>query len=154
MVIIKIGRGSFVMHEEFKKIMSFFSLDQEKKAEHLDEVFSNSIDFFEKFKHILESGTPEEKQQIMNEVMQLQEKLQQETEKMCHDTGLSESELRSFAQNRANFSEEEWASIQQAKGKLEKQAEALAEVLPHKKGEESQEKKGAPKPKKSKWMKS
>lgn len=142
------------MHEEFKKIMQFFSLDQEKKAEHLDEVFSNSIEFFEKFKHVLEHGSPQEKQEMMNEVMQLQEKLKEETERMCHETGLSESELKNFAQNRANFSSEEWSSIENARGKLEKQAEALSEVLPSKKVEEEKEKKGAPKPKKSKWMKS
>lgn len=143
------------MNDEFRKIMSFFSLDQSEKAEHLDEVFENSVNFFERFKEILESGTPEEKEAIMNQVVELQKKLQQETERMCHETGLSESELKDFAQDKENFSEEEWNSIQSARKKLEKQADALSEILPAKKKDAHEgEKKPSTAPKKKKWMKS
>lgn len=145
------------MHEEFKKIMAFFSLEPDQKVNELDDVFKNSIEFFDKFKHILETGTPEEKAEIMNEIMQLQEKLQQETEKMCSATGLTEGQLKAYAQNQDNFSNEEWASIQEAKQQLERQAEELAEVLPIKRKPSSgQEKKskGAPGVKKKKWVKS
>lgn len=143
------------MDNEFKKIMSFFSLDQSQKAEHLDEVFENSVHFFEKFKQILESGTTDEKEAIMNQVVELQKKLQQETERMCHETGLSESELKDFAQDKENFSEQEWNSIQSARQKLEKQADSLSEILPPKNKEEREgEKKTSIAPKKKKWMKS
>lgn len=144
------------MHDEFRKIMSFFSLDADQKAEELDGVFKSSIEFFDKFKYVLENGTPEEKNEIMNEVMQLQEKLQQETEKMCSETGLSEDQLKEYAQSKDNFSDEEWESIQSAKSKLEQQAEELASVLPAPKKKASSEKKGKPPgaPKKKKWVKS
>ena len=144
------------MHEEFRKIMAFFSLDPDQKIGELDNVFKNSIEFFDKFKHILENGTPEEKNEIMNEIMQLQEKLQQETEKMCSETGLSEEQLKEYAQNQDNFSNDEWESIQGAKKKLERQAEELSDILPTKKKAPAKDKKpksstGA---KKKKWMKS
>lgn len=146
-------RGGGAMHDEFRKIMSFFSLDPEQKAGQLDSVFKSSIDFFDKFKDTLENGTPEEKNEIMKEVMQLQEKLQEETEKMCEQTGLSEEQLKEYAQSKDNFSDEEWESIQAAKSKLEQQAEELSEILPAKKKEGSSEKKGKPKGsvKKKKW---
>jgi len=143
------------MHEEFRKIMSFFSLDPDKKVEELDNVFKNSIQFFDKFKHILESGTPEEKAEIMNEIMQLQEKLQQETQRMCAETGLSEEQLREYAQNKDNFSNDEWDSIQDAKKQLEKQADELSDMLPHtKKPSSEQSKKPKTGSKKKKWVKS
>ena len=144
------------MHDEFRKIMSFFSLSPDQKADELDGVFKSSIEFFDKFKYILENGTPEEKNEIMNEVMQLQEKLQQETEKMCSETGLSEEQLKEYAQSKDNFSDEEWESIQAAKTKLESQAEELSAVLPAAKKKEPSERKGkAPgAPKKKKWVKS
>jgi len=145
------------MHEEFRKIMSFFSLEPEQKVHELENVFQNSIEFFEKFKHILSHGTPEEKAEIMNEIMQLQEKLQQETHKMCEDTGLSEEQLKEYAQNQDNFSDEEWASIQQAKQQLEQQAEELSAILPSKKKKapgEDKKPKAPTGPKKKKWVKS
>jgi hypothetical protein len=154
---VKAERGR--MHEEFKKIMAFFSLDPEQKAGELEDVFKNSIEFFDKFKYILENGTPEEKNEIMNEVMQLQQKLQQETEKMCSETGLSEDQLKEYAQSKDNFSDEEWESIQSAKKKLEEQAEELSSVLPTGKkssADKSADKKGktTTSPKKKKWVKS
>jgi thioester reductase-like protein len=146
------------MHEEFKKIMSFFSLNPEQKAGQLDDVFQSSIGFFERFKHILEHGTPTEKNEMMQEVMQLQEKLKEETQKMCEQTGLSEEQLKEYAQKQEFFSDEEWKSIQSAKAKLEQQAEELSSVLPSKpvKKKEGAEKKekgktGAVK-KKKKWV--
>ena len=143
------------MHDELRKIMSFFSLDPKEKSEHLEEVFQDSIEFFEKFKDVLEKGTPEEKEKMLGEVMMLQEKLQQETQRMCEETGLSEGELKEYAQNKENFSDEEWKSIQSARHKLENQAEEISSAMPGKKEKEpAKEKKTTTASKKSKWMKS
>jgi len=142
------------MSDEFRKIMAFFSMDPDKKASELEHVFENSIEFFEKFKETLQHGTPEQKQQMLNEVMQLQEKLQQETTKMCEETGLSENQLKEFAENKENFSEEEWNTIQGAKQKLNSQADELSAALPKKTSGKSSEKKGSAGVKKNKWMKS
>lgn len=144
------------MHEEFKKIMAFFSLEPDQKVGELESVFKHSIEFFDKFKYVLENGTPEEKNEIMNEVMQLQQKLQQETEKMCSETGLSEEQLKEYAQTKDNFSDEEWESIQSAKAKLEQQAEDLSSVLPTARKKEPAEKKSktSSTSKKKKWVKS
>lgn len=143
------------MSDEFRKIMAFFSMDPEKKAGELEHVFEYSIDFFEHFKETLQHGTPEQKQEMLNQVMQLNEKLQQETARMCEETGFSETQLKEFAENKENFSEEEWSAIQMAKKKLNNQADELSHLVPSKKSEgKSPSKKGAAGPKKNKWMKS
>ena len=144
------------MSEEFRKIMAFFSMDPEKKAGELEHVFENSIEIFEHFKEILQHGSPEQKQEVLNQVMQLQEKLQQETQRMCEETGVSENQLKEFAENKENFSEEEWNAIQSAKKKLNTQAEELSAIVPSKKTEAKGSSKKAPSSgvKKNKWMKS
>ncbi len=143
------------MTDEFKKIMAFFSMDPEKKAGELEHVFEYSIEFFEHFKETLQHGTPEQKQEMLNQVTQLNEKLQQETARMCEETGFSESQLKEFAENQENFSEEEWSAIQTAKKKLNTQADELSELVPGKKSEgKSSGKKAAVGAKKNKWMKS
>lgn len=144
------------MEDEFKKIMEFFSLSPEDKAVKLEDIFQDSIEFFSKFQHVLENGTEEEKSEILSKVMQLQQMLQEETKKMCSDSGLTEEQLREFANNRDNFSEEEWATIVSAKSKLDEQANAIAKKLPGGKENPSLEKakKPASKKKEKKWMKS
>jgi hypothetical protein len=143
------------MTDEFKKIMAFFSMDPEKKAHELEHVFENSIEFFEKFKEILQHGTPEQKQEVLNQVMQLQVKLQQETARMCEETGFSEEQLKEFAENKENFSTEEWGAIQAAKKKLNVQAEEISAIVPGNKSEgKGASKKGSSAVKKNKWMKS
>jgi hypothetical protein len=143
------------MHEEFKNIMNFFSLAPEEKSKHLEEVFQNSIEFFDKFKKTLQTGTPEEKSAIMKEVVELQEKLQSETARMCAETGFSEDQLKEYSNDKKHFSEDEWKSIQSAKVKFEQQAEELGSILPvpNKKEIAPSGEKKAPKQKK-KWVKS
>lgn len=154
----KVKEGA-LMDDEFNKIMDFFSLNPEDKAVKLEDIFEDSIEFFNRFQNVLENGTEEEKMEILAKVMKLQEKLQEETEKMCSDSGLSEEELKEFANDKENFTEEEWDTITHAKSKLDDQAEKIskflpgsspgpAEVIPAQKKKKSAKKKGG------KWVKS
>ncbi|MCH9631174.1 MAG: hypothetical protein S4CHLAM37_11930 [Chlamydiia bacterium] len=151
------------MDNEFDKIMEFFSLNPEDKAVKLEDIFEDSIEFFNKFQYVLENGTEEEKAEILGKVMELQEKLQEETEKMCTDSGLSEEELKEFANDKENFTEEEWETIAQAKSKLDDQADQISKHLPGSEPgpaevasapKKKKKKKGTKKKGGDKWMKS
>jgi hypothetical protein len=147
------------MHEELKRIMKFFELDAENKAEHLQDVFKDTVEFFNRFKHTLEEGTAEEKKEIIDEVLSLQEKLQLQTDQMCESMEMSEEELKMFAENPENFTEEEWQTIQDAKVKLEGQASEIDGIInfnkPKKQSQNSpSKKKGSKKGKGKKWVKS
>lgn len=145
------------MHEELKRIMHFFELDADKKAEHLQEVFQDTVEFFNRFKHTLEEGNAEEKKQIIDEVLQLQEKLQIQTDQMCSSMEMSEEELKEFAQNPANFSEEEWTTIQDARVRLEDQASEIDKIINYsspKQTSDKKTKKADVRSKKKKWVKS
>lgn len=117
------------MSQEFDKIMSFFNMSPEKKATSLRDVFAESIGFFDHFKYVLENGSPAEKRSMFDQVAQLKQKLQAETDKMREMTGLSEDELKAFALNHQNFSSEEWSVIQNAKTQLDSKAREISTIV-------------------------
>jgi hypothetical protein len=132
------------MSQEFDKIMSFFNMSPEKKATSLRDIFAESISFFDHFKYVLEHGSPTEKKSMFEQVRQLKEKLQAETDKMREITGLSEEELKSFALNHKNFSNEEWSVIQNAKTQLDSKAREISTIVTGKEPVEPKAPKGPP----------
>lgn len=148
------------MSDEFEKIMGFFDLNMKEKASHLEDVFEESIEFFEKFKYLLANGTPEEKRQIFAQINQLQARLQKESEDMQKVTGLSEQQLKEFSLNPGNFNEEEWEIISSAKKKLENQADEINVIVKGPEAAAAEKKKAAKKKaaggkkKRKDWVKS
>lgn len=144
------------MANEFEKIMEFFTLPAEEKGDHLKEVFEESIEFFEKFKYVMQSGTPEEKKAMLDQVRKMQERLQEETSKVKEATGLSDEELKAFAENKANFRDGDWDVIEHAKKTISQQAEEISDIIGAPKGgaQASSKKDGSPKKRKKKWVKS
>ncbi|MBP9842134.1 MAG: hypothetical protein KBC64_06910 [Simkaniaceae bacterium] len=142
------------MSQEFEKIMSFFNMSPEKKAISLKEVFSESIGFFDHFKYVLENGSPAEKRAMFEQVAELKKKLQAETDKMREVTGLSEDELKAFALNQKNFSNEEWSVIQNAKTQLDGKAKEISSIVTGKPVEEPKApKSGSGEKRAKKWVK-
>ncbi len=141
------------MAEEFEKILEFFSLDEKDKQDHLKDVFDDTVAYFEKFKYVLENGTPEEKKEMMAQIATMQKEIKQETEKLSDETGLSEEQLNDVAQDPSNFSEEQWEIITEARGNIEHQASEINKVVSYQKGEspKTPKKKTGPKKRKN-WM--
>ena len=144
--------------DEFAKIMKFFSMSQEERAEHFPEVFEQSAEFFEKFNHIMKEGTLEEKQHMIAELQELQRVVQEETSKLTDMTGLSDEELKAFAENEKNFTPEQWKMIQNTRGRIEKDATEVSNLLKFNEegseGESSPKKPKKPSKKKQDWLKS
>jgi len=117
-----------MQHEEFKRIMQFFQLSHEEKAEHLGAVFEDSVEFFQRFRHTLEHGTPDEKKQAIEEVVEMQELLQNETKKLSEESGLSAEELDKISQDPANYTPEQWTLINESRQKIENEAAQIANM--------------------------
>lgn len=125
------------MQDEFDRIMEFFNLSPEEKESRLQEVFEDSVEYFERFKYIMMNGTPEEKKKAVEKVMILKEKIEEETKRVCEKTGMTPQQLAEYSKNPKNFSPEQWNAIEGAKKKLE----SGVGDIPKKEG-------SAPKPKK------
>lgn len=108
------------MDDEFERIMGFFDLSPEEKEGRLKEVFEDSVEYFERFKHVMVSGTKEEKEEAVKKVMLLKQKIAEESQNVCEKTGMTPEQLSAYSNNPKNFSEDQWNAIEEAKKKLEK----------------------------------
>ena len=142
------------MKDEFDRIMEFFTLSPEEKENHLQDIFEDSVEYFEHFKHILINGTSEEKKQAIERMGILKDMIEKETKKMVEKTGLSEEQMSKLSVDPKNFSEEQWDAIEGAKKKLQSGVEEIKEIVeeqtkgkapPKKEGEEPKKTKKKPK---------
>jgi len=124
------------MEDEFKKILNFFEMSTEDKADKLDAVFEETSVFLERFKHVFETGTPEEKKAMIEKVMELQTRLKGEMTKLTETSGLTEEQIMQFAMNPENFKEGQWDAIERSRKKIEGQAQDIAKTIRKQVGEE------------------
>lgn len=113
------------MTDEFERIMEFFTLQGEEKEKKLPSVFEDAIAYFERFKHIMLTGKPEEKKLAMERVALIRRKMKEETERICKKHNLTEEELAAYSANPKNFSQEQWEMMSEAKSKLSEGMEKL-----------------------------
>ena len=107
------------MEDEFERIMAFFDLPAEEKEGRLQEVFEDSVEYFERFKYVMLNGSKEEKKEAVKRVMMLKKKIEEETQRVCEKTGMTPEQLAEFSNNPKNFSDDQWNAIEGAKKKLE-----------------------------------
>lgn len=142
------------MEDEFDRIMEFFNLSAEEKEKRLQEVFEDSVEYFERFKYVMMNGTPEEKKEAVKKVMILKQKIEEETKRVCDKTGLTPQQLAAYSSDPKNFTSEQWNAIEGAKKKLDEGVGSLKDaakeprdgesVAPAKKSEQASKKKKKP----------
>lgn len=111
--------------KEFDKIMEFFSLSPKERDAKLKDVFEDSIEFFERFRHTMTEGTPEEKERALEEISRLKDKVEAESSKIKEETGMSEEDLKQFVQDPKHFGSGQWEALQDAKDKISEGVEGL-----------------------------
>jgi hypothetical protein len=143
------------MEDEFERIMAFFDLPPEEKEGRLQEVFEDSVEYFERFKYVMLNGSKEEKKEAVKKVMMLKKKIEEETQRVCEKTGMTPEQLADFSNNPKNFSEDQWSAIEGAKKKLEQGVGEIKKAVKAKKegktpAQEGSAAEGDKKPKKRK----
>ncbi len=109
--------------------MEFFSLSPKERDARLKDVFEDSIEYFERFRHTITNGSPEEKQQALEEISRLKEKVAEESDKIKSQTGMSDEDLKEFVQDPKHFQEGQWDSLQDAKKKISKGVDSLKQEM-------------------------
>ena len=117
------------MADEFERIMAFFDLGSEEKEKRLHEVFEDSLAYFERFKHVIETGEPEEKKKIIERIVTMRKRIEEETKRICEKTKMSEEELLQFSNDPKNFSESQWEMLENAKVNLDKGVEEARQAI-------------------------
>lgn len=106
-----------------------FSLAAEGKIIDLQEIFAQSMEFFEKLKTQLQTGSPEEKKEAVALMGEMYSKMMGEVKKISEKTGLTEEQLMTFAENPNNFTQDQWKVIKEAKDKISKTGVDLARII-------------------------
>mgnify|MGYP001410560270 CR=1 FL=1 len=113
------------MDDEFEKILRFFDLKDSEKQEHLKEIYTDAFEFFNRFKHIMQNGTRDEKKEAVKKLNYLKSRIEKETEQVAEKTGLTKEQLSEYANNPGNFDPEMWNFIQKEREKLETNSKKL-----------------------------
>jgi hypothetical protein len=130
----------------------------EGKPIHLEEVFKQSLHFFAQMKEQIATGSEEDKAEAMKLMSEMYTQMMAASKRISEMSGMTEEQLAAFAENPANFTAEQWSSIQASRDQIARAGQDLAKTL---EGGTSVEK-GKPegrgpkdkKGKKSQWMRS
>jgi hypothetical protein len=147
------------MEENYKRLLDLLSQDAISKSANLDEVVREAYQFFEGVKQVFQTGTPEEKQEMIRLMREVYTKLATQSQKITDKTGMSEEELLNFSENPNNFSPEQWRLMQEVKKKMSESGRQISTIIrgkPSKTPGEHKAPKGKKprKPHKDQWMRS
>jgi hypothetical protein len=147
-----------MIKDEFNRLTKLFHEAAEGKTINLEEVFSQSLAFFEHLREQIAKGSDEERREAIAMMAEMYTRMMEDTKKICERSGMSEEQLLSFAENPSNFSPEQWQKIQESRDKIYKAGQNLARTIQDKgagsKPQKEEQKEKSKKPKKSQWMRS
>ncbi|MGB7129039.1 MAG: hypothetical protein WBD50_08145 [Candidatus Rhabdochlamydia sp.] len=144
------------LKEECKQLSDLFHRAAEGQSIDLQQVFAQSLQFFERLKVELKEEDPQRRQEAMAMLMEIYQHMIKDTKLICETSGMTEEQLVSFAENPTNFSPEQWASIQESREKISHAGQDLAKALEQLSFPQGEKKPHDPtkKIKKSDWMRS
>jgi hypothetical protein len=117
-----------MIKDEFEHLMSLFREGAAGKKVDLHKVFEESLAFFEHLKKELQEGTPEERKEVLQMMSTMHKEIVEESKKLLKNSGMSEEQLVTFAENPANFTPEQWEAFQESKNEIHKAGMDLAKV--------------------------
>lgn len=149
-----------MLKDEFDRLLKLFREGAEGKLANFEEVFAQSLGFFNELKEQMQNGSPEDKQEAVKMMGELYAQMMKATKEITEKSGLSEDQLLSYAENPDNFTPDQWRAIQESRQKISQAGQDLAKVIskqgapsPEKEKREKPPNEGK-KPKKSDWMRS
>jgi len=127
-----------MLRDEFNRLIALFHEAAEGKTLHLEEVFQQSLAFFEHLKEQVATGSEEDRQEAMKMMAELHTQMTSASQKIVERSGMTEEQLIAYSENPVNFSKEQWESIQASREQVARAGHDLAKTV------ESSSGKGAP----------
>jgi hypothetical protein len=118
-----------MLKDEFNRLMKLFHEASEGKTPNLEEIFSQSLEFFEHLKEQIANGSPEDKKEALRMMSEMYAQMVSESKRISERSGMTEEQLAAFAENPANFSPEQWNAIQASKEKIMHAGHDLAKTI-------------------------
>jgi hypothetical protein len=118
-----------MIKDEFNRLMKLFRQGTQGKQINLQELFSESMAFFEKLKEEFAQGTPEDRREALQMMAQMHKEVISESQKIIKNSGMSEDQLFAFADNPSNFTPEQWQEFQKSKSQIHAAGMELVESV-------------------------
>jgi hypothetical protein len=107
---------------EYNKIIEqldqVFENPQKVDMSQLEKLLFETLKFFDSVRERLTSSDPEEREKAMKEAVEMQEKLNQVTEKVYAKTGLTKEKAQQILSNPANFKPQDWETMKNIEKEL------------------------------------
>ena len=105
---------------QFEKLIEeTFSDLQNISVEKFQGLIQETMKVFTALQEKMKSEDPKEREEAMQAALSLRETLQQQAESICKKLGMNPEQLTSFAETPANFSDDEWKDLSEAKQDLD-----------------------------------
>lgn len=118
-----------MLNEEFQRLMQMFEEGAAGKPVQLDLIFKEALTFFEHLNNQLKTGDAEEQKEALTMMKEMHAKINEQLKKIAASTGMSEEQLASYSENPGNFSQKEWAAIQEARHQMSKAGQNLVQSI-------------------------
>ena len=118
-----------MLKDEFKRLMELFREGASGKKIDLPKVFAESLAFFEHLKKEFETGSPEERKEVVQMMGAMHKEIMEESKKILKTSGMSEEQLLAFSENPANFDPEQWKELQESKAEIHKAGMELVKLV-------------------------
>ncbi len=118
-----------MLQEEFARLIYMYQQAAEGKEGSVKELFQKSLQFIEDLKQQLINGDEEDKKAAIRMMSELYQHMRNHTKSMSERSGVSEEEMAANAENPANFTPEQWQSMQESRQKLAQSGQELVKLL-------------------------
>jgi hypothetical protein len=146
------------MDDEFDKLIKYFDAEVGGKEKNLEGIFQKSMEFFEKYKHVLSEGDEEEKIAMKKKMDILRGRLREENKKSQARLNMSEEEIKQLSSDPKYFTPSQWEFLTTAQKEMQQEKERHEIKIKTAKEERQKELRGKRMRKttlkKSDWMKS
>jgi hypothetical protein len=115
--------------EDFAQIFAFLESKEANKEIHFEMILKDSVAFFDKMKEIFQTGSEEDKKEMMGLMNGMYQSLLQKMQKLCEKSGMNQDQLFSYCDNPNNFAPDQWNLIQSAKNQLLRSGQGLSEQI-------------------------
>lgn len=145
------------IRKQFNKLYRHFSEQGKGTKVNFEQMMADTMEFFEQVQLELQEGSPEEKKELLEMMEKMYQKLNEESERISEEAGMSEEELMAYSENPDNFTPMQWMLLEHTKKSMKKSGRQITRLLSGEKKAPSTKaapKKKGKRAKKSTWMRS
>jgi len=107
-----------MIKKEYERLLHILEESAKLEKVSLENMLKEAVVFFEMLRKTFPSASKEEKEEMMQMMNHLHDRLQEISKQTAEKAGMTEDELSAYAENPSNFSPDQWQLVRETKQKL------------------------------------